>query len=54
MKKEPQLLNTVTFPNTSHQTLSQLGLKVSEARRTMVMKMLTTRMKDSIKDEEAD
>ena len=34
--------------------MSQLHLKVSEARRMMVKKMLETRMKDRLKDEEAD
>ena len=35
-------------------TMSQLDLKVSEARRTMVKKLLTTCMKDRLKGEEAD
>ena len=34
--------------------MSQLDLKVSEARRMMVKKLLTTRMKDRLKDKEAD
>ena len=34
--------------------MSQLDLKVSEARQTMVKKMLTTRTMDRLKDEEAD
>ena len=34
--------------------MSQLDLKVSEAKRTMVKKMLTTRIRDRLKDEEAD
>ena len=34
--------------------MGQLDLKVSDARRTMVKKMLTTRMTDRLKDEEAD
>ena len=34
--------------------MSQLDLKVLEARRTMVKKMLTTRVRDRLKDEEAD
>ena len=34
--------------------MSQLDLKVSEAKRTMVKKMLMTRMRDRLKDEEAD
>ena len=34
--------------------MSQLDLKVSEARRRMVKKLLTTLMKDRLKDEEAD
>ena len=34
--------------------MSQLDLKVSEARQTMVKKMLTTHMRDRLKDEEAD
>ena len=34
--------------------MSQLDLKVLKARRTMVKKMLTTRMRDCLKDEEAD
>ena len=36
------------------QTMSQLDLKVLEARQTMVKKMLTTHMRDRLKDEEAD
>ena len=36
------------------QAMSQLDLKVSDARRTMVKKMLTTRMTDHLKDKEAD
>ena len=32
----------------------QLDLKVLKARRTMVKKMLTTHMRDRLKDEEAD
>ena len=34
--------------------MGQLDLKVSDARRTMVKKMLTTRMTNRLKDEEAD
>ena len=34
--------------------MSQLDLKVSEARRTMVKKILTTCVKDRLKDMEAD
>ena len=34
--------------------MGQLDLKVSDARRTMIKKMLTNRMKDRLKDEEAD
>ena len=34
--------------------MSQLDQNVAEARRTMVKKMLTTRMRDRLKDEEAD
>ena len=34
--------------------MSQLDLKVSDTRRMMVKEMLTTRMKDRLKDEEAD
>ena len=34
--------------------MSQIDLKVSEAKRTMVKKMLMTRMRDRLKDEEAD
>ena len=36
------------------QVMGQLDLKVSDARRTMVKKMLTTRMTDRLKDEEAN
>ena len=34
--------------------MGQLDLKVSDARRTMVKKMLMTCMTDRLKDEEAD
>ena len=34
--------------------MGQLDLKVSDARRTMVKKMLTTRMTNRLKDEEAN
>ena len=34
--------------------MGQLDLKVSNARSTMVKKMLTTRMTDRLKDKEAD
>ena len=34
--------------------MSQLDLNMTEARRTMVKKMLTTRMRDRLKDKEAD
>ena len=34
--------------------MGQLDLKVSDARRTMVKKMLTTCMTNRLKDEEAD
>ena len=34
--------------------MSQLDLSVTDAQRTMVKKMLTPRMKDWIKDKEAD
>ena len=34
--------------------MSKLDLNMSEARRTMVKKMLTTRMRDRLKNEEAD
>ena len=34
--------------------MGQLDLKVSDARSTMVKKMLTTRMTNRLKDEEAD
>ena len=34
--------------------MSKLDLNMSEARRKMVKKMLTTRMRDRLKNEEAD